>query len=132
MLVSFVQETLLRNSPAVTGKPPPTEWNTGSNYCFITSKKRQLDVIIYSDQNMLSMLWKNNGFFPGKEETLKKVKNVTYGKDSWNYIKLQNWFLLVEGHTGDPGNERCDYLAKYSRRGILLKLIWNIKIWVIH
>jgi len=27
MLVSFVQETLLRNSPAVTGKPPPTEWN---------------------------------------------------------------------------------------------------------
>ncbi len=80
--------------------------------------KEPCEVTVYSDSKYVVdaiekgwvTKWKKNGWYRNKKE---KASNV----DLWEKLmelleKHQVSFVWVKGHADNPGNERCDFLAR--------------------
>ena len=78
----------------------------------------QENVTIYTDSNYVKKgitewiyNWKRNGWKNAKKQPVKN-KELWQELDQWNAFHRVSW-KWVKGHSGDPGNERADYLATF-------------------
>ena len=78
-------------------------------------KKDGWDVLIYSDSKYVVDAVEKGWIWQWEKKGFKKKKNI----DLWRrfiplYKKHKVKFKWLKGHAGNPGNERCDYLAVKS------------------
>lgn len=75
-------------------------------------KKTGIPVRIFCDSKYVCDAINKGWLFSWQKKGWAKVKNV----DLWKrflpyYMKFKPVFVWVKGHAGNPGNERCDFLA---------------------
>lgn len=75
-------------------------------------KSNELPVHVFTDSQYVSNAINKGWLFNWKKKGWAKVKN----DDLWRrflplYEKFKPHFHWVKGHAGNPGNERCDFLA---------------------
>ncbi len=76
------------------------------------------DITIYTDSNYVKKgitewihNWKRNNWKNAKKQSVKN-KKLWEELDQWNDFHNVTW-KWVKGHSGDPGNDRADYLATF-------------------
>ena len=77
-----------------------------------TLKFKDSEVVIYTDSKYVADAVSKGWIFEWERKGFKKKKNI----DLWKrFLKIYRQhkvkFIWVEGHSGIPGNERCDRLA---------------------
>jgi len=86
-------------------------------------KKTGSEVMVYTDSRYVADAVNKGWVFDWERKGFKKKKNP----DLWRsflevYRKHRVKFTWVEGHAGNPGNERCDRLAvEASNKPLLLE-----------
>lgn len=85
-------------------------------------KKTGSEVMVYTDSRYVADAVTKGWVFDWERKGFKKKKNP----DLWRmFLELYRIhkvkFTWVEGHAGNPGNERCDALAVEASRGSLLQ-----------
>lgn len=75
-------------------------------------------ITIYTDSNYVKRGitewvrgWKKNNWKNAKKQAVKN-KELWEELDQWNTFHDVTW-IWVKGHSGDPGNDRADYLATF-------------------
>lgn len=78
----------------------------------IEALKRPCEIEIVSDSKYVVDAFNLNWIDGWKKRNWKKVKNIELWKRLLDAIESHKYtFTWVEGHTGNPENERCDELA---------------------
>jgi ribonuclease HI len=86
-------------------------------------KNNDSEVMVYTDSRYVADAVMKGWVFDWERKSFKKKKN----SDLWiEFLKLYRKhrvkFTWVEGHSGNPGNERCDTLAvEASKKPVLLE-----------
>tara|TARA_R110000851_G_scaffold292063_1_gene446466 strand:+ start:450 stop:863 length:414 start_codon:yes stop_codon:yes gene_type:complete len=80
--------------------------------------EKEENITIYTDSNYVKKgitewihNWKRNGWKNSKKQPVKN-KELWKELDQWNGFHQVSW-KWVKGHSGDPANERADYLATF-------------------
>ena len=86
-------------------------------------KNKPADVTIYSDSKYVIDAIDKNWLFNWEKKNFKGKKN----NDLWKrflkiFRKHKVIFKWVKGHNNHPQNERCDFLAAQSAKGIYLDI----------
>jgi len=81
-------------------------------------KQKGSEVVIYTDSKYVSDAVNNGWIFEWERKAFRKKKNT----DLWRrFLKIYRQhkvtFKWIEGHSGIPGNERCDRLAVEASEG---------------
>ncbi len=78
-------------------------------------KKKDLSIKIHTDSHYIVSAYNQGWLDKWIKNGFKKIKNEDLWRKFWTLSKK---FILeivwVKGHSGDPQNERCDYLAVYA------------------
>ena len=80
--------------------------------------EKQEEITIYTDSNYVKKgitewihKWKKNGWKNSKKQVVKN-KELWIQLEYWNNYHNVSW-EWVKGHSGNPGNEKADYLATF-------------------
>ena len=81
-------------------------------------KQKGSEVVIYTDSKYVADAVNNGWIFEWERKAFRKKKNT----DLWRrFLKIYRQhkvtFKWIEGHSGIPGNERCDRLAVEASEG---------------
>jgi len=80
--------------------------------------EKQEEITIYTDSNYVKKgitewihNWKKNGWKNSKKQVVKN-KELWIQLEYWNNYHNVSW-EWVKGHSGNPGNDKADYLATF-------------------